>query len=438
MAKDFKLVLSFLVTAMFFTSCYRDKSTAVEYNKTIELNDSLNTISIENKSSLPVTFSLSINGIFPLYFENISNKIDAISLQEKLSKQEAAYLFVRRNTFYNSPYSTETWQHEPLLFINSIGGGFCDDLASVLAAVWENEGDSVRIMNIDAHVIPEVFTDRKWQMLDPTCGTFYTNKKGEKLSIEEIGNNLNAMFATNADTQYFNPLYRGRTFLSVYFSKLYEAKEFFRDVTQYSFNYAQTPKQFTLPGKSSLQISYNKEFGFANILVCLETNSKGKLQLPLVPFSAKGNMSFTANNKVFHLNDTSVLLPTKSYINEIEIAQVSGKSEVNYLVNPKLKFLKTQNRIQLNSSAPLVIKATKSNKPEIQFGATETFVGLKSLDDILFFNKAKTKTSTTNIDSLKQQFLQAIKTSNRVTPKEREELIQLYNEYLSLIKSKVK
>ena len=80
MAKDFKLVLSFLVTAMFFTSCYRDKSAAAEYSKTIELNDSLNTISIENKSSLPVTFSLNINGIFPLYFENISNLIKLIML----------------------------------------------------------------------------------------------------------------------------------------------------------------------------------------------------------------------------------------------------------------------------------------------------------------------------------------------------------------------
>jgi len=86
----------------------------------------------------------------------------------------------------------------------------------------------------------------------------------------------------------------------------------------------------------------------------------------------------------------------------------------------------------------LVIKATKSNKTEIQFGTTETYVGLKSLDDMLFFNNAGTKTSTTNTDSLKQQFLQAIKTSNRIAPKEREELIQLYNEYLSLIKSKVK
>lgn len=437
MLLNFKTALIFIVAAMSLASCYRDKSAVLEIKKTIELNDFLNTICIENNSASAVTFSLNINEIFPLDFETISNEIDAIVLQEKLSKQEAAYIFVRRNTFYNSPYSIESWQHEPLLFINSIGGGFCDDLASVLAATWKHKGDSARVIGIDAHVIPEVFADRKWQMLDPTCGTFYTNQKGEKLSVEEIGSNLNAMFTTNVDTQYFNPLYRGRTFLSVYFSKLYEAKEFFRDVTQSSFNYAQTSQQFTLPGKSSLQISYNKEFGFANISVHLHKGSIGLLQLPLVPFSAKGNMSFIANSEIFHLNDTSVLLPTKSYINEIEIAKVSGKSEVNYLVNPKLKFLKAQNRIQLNSSAPLVIKATKSNKTEIQFGTTETFVGLKSLDDMLFFNNAGTKTSTTNTDSLKQQFLQAIKTSNRIAPKEREELIQLYNEYLNLIKIKV-
>lgn len=428
----------FFVVAMSLISCHRDKNTAIKFTKTITLSDTLNTISIENESTLPVTFLLKINENFPLSFNDISEKIETIASQEKVSKHFAAYIFLRRNTFYNSPYSAETWQHEPLLFINSFGGGFCDDLASVLAAVWKSEGDSARIINIDAHVIPEVFKDNRWQMLDPTCGTFYTNEKNEILSVEQISNHLNVMFATNVDTQYFNQLYRGRTFFSVYFSKLYEAKALFSDVTQSSLNYAQTKQQFTLPGKSSLQISYNKEFDFTNISVRLHKGSVGFLQIPLVPFSAKGNMVFKTNNEVYNLNDTSVLLPTKNYIDKMEIEKVSKESEVNYLVNPKLKFITAENKIQLNSATALVVKATKNAKPEIQFGATEIFVGLKSIEDMLFFNKAGTKSSTTNTDSLKQQFLQEIKTSNRVNTKEREELIQLYSEYIDLIKDKAK
>ncbi|MBW7936869.1 MAG: hypothetical protein H3C71_06990, partial [Flavobacteriales bacterium] len=98
----------------------------------IQFNDTINGFSIENPNNHPVSFYLDINHLFPLDENRMLSFIEALANQKNIPLEQATWVWVRENTFFNPPYTSERWQHNPLIFLNSIGGGLCDDIASVL------------------------------------------------------------------------------------------------------------------------------------------------------------------------------------------------------------------------------------------------------------------------------------------------------------------
>jgi hypothetical protein len=163
---------------------------------------------------------------------------------------------------------------------------------------------------------------------------------------------------------------------------------------------------FVLPSYSTLQILFDKENNLTSICVKLNISSNGKLQIPLVPYIAKGIFEFTIQNEKISTNGTNYQFPEKKFVNEIYIEKVLQASEIHYLVNPKLKYLKHQNNIDIKATEPLETKVFYSfEQSNILFGKAELFFNLKSNQNNTHFDVISSSNSEI-LDSelLKEQF----------------------------------
>src|SRR5690606_28353308 len=121
-----------------------------------------------------------------LEMTDIIRVIEDSSLKKKTTIEEEAWKYVSQSTFWISPLTSKSWQHNPILFLNSIGGGFCDDRASVLAGIWRNWFDSVRVIGLNGHVVSEVYSINKWKMYDADRKVAYLNANNEVCSVAEL------------------------------------------------------------------------------------------------------------------------------------------------------------------------------------------------------------------------------------------------------------
>lgn len=81
----------------------------------------------------------------------------------------------------------KTWIHEPMTAMNSIGFGYCDDVASAFAYLARRAGFDARVWTLGGHVVPEVNIDGQWVMLDPDLGVYYSGTNGSRaLGVVEL------------------------------------------------------------------------------------------------------------------------------------------------------------------------------------------------------------------------------------------------------------
>ncbi|NJO02796.1 MAG: hypothetical protein HC880_14940 [Bacteroidia bacterium] len=76
----------------------------------------------------------------------------------------------------------------PSVFFNSIGFGFCTDIAHLNYLLWVKLGFEARVWLMDLHVVSEVFNPRtqKWEMYDSDNEVYYLNRQGQVASVMEL------------------------------------------------------------------------------------------------------------------------------------------------------------------------------------------------------------------------------------------------------------
>jgi hypothetical protein len=79
-----------------------------------------------------------------------------------------------------------TWVHEPMTALNSIGFGYCDDVASAFAQLAQHAGYAARVWALGGHVVPEVNVNGSWVMLDPDLGAYYSDAAGVDVGVAEL------------------------------------------------------------------------------------------------------------------------------------------------------------------------------------------------------------------------------------------------------------
>jgi hypothetical protein len=76
--------------------------------------------------------------------------------------------------------------HDPVLFFNSYGMTMCGDISSINVALWEAAGFKARNINVQDHVVAEVFYDGSWHMFDNDFCNYFINEKGVVASGQEL------------------------------------------------------------------------------------------------------------------------------------------------------------------------------------------------------------------------------------------------------------
>lgn len=147
-------------------------------------------IEIQNRGSKTARFSIKLNSAF--YFSEPELNLQIMGMTPEFKNEpleRKAWRYVIEHVKFSKALGKENWLHSPALVINSIGNGQCDDLASVLSILWKNLGFESRVWSLSGHVVPEVFSNGKWQMYDPSHQVYYLNSKSEIASVEELSQN---------------------------------------------------------------------------------------------------------------------------------------------------------------------------------------------------------------------------------------------------------
>ncbi len=141
---------------------------------------------IKNIGRTETSFYLNWNGSFE-NFDSILAEINCLPddyPNEPLERKSWRFVFTHMD-FYRNPLQSSNIHH-PLVLLNSLGYGQCDDLATLLYFIWKKQGFNARIWGLGKHVVPEVFSDGKWKMYDPAFQVYYTNKLGQPASVQEL------------------------------------------------------------------------------------------------------------------------------------------------------------------------------------------------------------------------------------------------------------
>jgi hypothetical protein len=207
----------FALTLVFNQSC-KSKLKHVNCFKEVynfQLSDSTNSVEIINNNNNSVDFTFELNNSFPVSLEKVNKEILEESIANKISPIQSAWLYVMKTTYHSPPITSNNWLHEPSLFLNSVGGGFCDDLSSVLVALWKLMGYEARVIVLEGHVVAEVKDSDGWHMYDADLMVYYTDSNGRVLSVEELENNpkIVATSSLGIDSN-LNPFLRSPNYLT--------------------------------------------------------------------------------------------------------------------------------------------------------------------------------------------------------------------------------
>lgn len=165
------------------TACDSRSASVVSCEKLI---DTIRPVEIRNRGNEAVVFSLKWNGSFA-NFDSVLSEIKQLPddfLNEPLERKSWRFVIKHMDFFRNPLQSSEI--HHPLVLLNSLGYGQCDDLATLLYFIWKKQGFNARIWSLGKHVVPEVFNNGKWQMYDPAFHVYYLNRTGRPASVEEL------------------------------------------------------------------------------------------------------------------------------------------------------------------------------------------------------------------------------------------------------------
>ncbi|MCX8035728.1 MAG: discoidin domain-containing protein [Candidatus Sumerlaeia bacterium] len=78
--------------------------------------------------------------------------------------------------------------HDPIMFFNDFGYGFCSDYAGINCGIWHSMGLPVRFWDITLHTVSECFYDGRWHMFDNSMSAYYTLCDGITVAgVEDIG-----------------------------------------------------------------------------------------------------------------------------------------------------------------------------------------------------------------------------------------------------------
>lgn len=419
---------------LFFSCCTDENKLNTTKIRQIQLSDGNNTILIQNTNNFPVSFNLKINDIFPVSIEDMISTIQGSSKDYGISEEQATWLYVYKNTFHTEPYTNNSWQHHPFLFINSVGGGFCDDRAAVLARLWNILGYKSRVVRLDGHVVAEVYSDDKWKMFDPDNGIFYCSEDGSIMSITELAKDSSSFFKSNCSNPSLNPIFLRKNPISRIFAKYY-SNAIAIDNKNWHLTYEKNiSTKFIIPSNSHMEISHNGSNVIAIRLV-LDFKSKGLVQIPFIPYKASGDFIVKTKKNQILVKDAEYFFNDSNFNSSLEVLKVNTHGEINYLVNSKLQIFDYKDNVLKVEASDVVRVLTKKVNvlPACSKEIVLFFDEKSSIYSAFLFRISEFKNKRIDRHFLRSNYLDFLSYDQNLTVKEKKDLLVQFEADLKLI-----
>lgn len=335
---------------------------------------------LNNESNSPARFQLHFKEGF---FDNTEILYRINTMPEAYNNEPdylKAYRFVIENIDYIPSLHSENFIHHPLILINSIGYGQCDDLASALVFIWRFLGYEARVWNLGGHVVPEIFVNGKWKMIDPSFQVYFLNDKYEIAGVEELSlhqewisnpfQRISFFSFNNADTLILDSIRHSSMMQSYYATTADNEVSHWYDST-----YFLTQMQYEIPPKAKVYFPFThpslvKETSWFYqdisrhqfLKIELNCEEKQTLKIPHILVAAKGKGTIYSGNTHYEISSDSthhfLLIDTL-----LQLQTYSSKMELYFLYN--LKFVHHDNTIftlKNYNSNQLKEKKLKTNK----------------------------------------------------------------------------
>ncbi len=97
-----------------------------------------------------------------------------------------AWEFVNTYTEHKHNQQPKLFSYSPVYLLNSSGGGLCSHRNALLCQLWQTLGYQARCVELQGHVVAEVWYKEAWHMYDADFGLFFTTDSGQVASVSEL------------------------------------------------------------------------------------------------------------------------------------------------------------------------------------------------------------------------------------------------------------
>ena len=330
-----------------------------KFIKTISTKNPHNTcITLTNNSDTMNEFSFTFNNKFYSSFNDIKNEILALANQKEDSLFYYAWKFVCNNTYNNKSIVRDNWSTTISIYINSLGVGLCGKQAIVLSKIWSKLGYETRIWGLEGHIVPEVFINNKWTMLDPAFRVYFLNEKSEIAGIKELEENPTLI--TKPKKMVKNDVYYFMRY-SKYYENLVSSTQNNRLIYSETIPEEISEFKLNLPPHSVFEFPGNfynvKSFEnnpvpfYATCRIKIPPCWSGTLKNSLILCDIKGTGKIDVNGTEYVTDDFllhKTISEHKSFIKDITISENTDTIELIYLINPILTDVKKENTVTIN------------------------------------------------------------------------------------------
>ena len=357
---QFALLLLFMVIIL--SGCGDGDDNTSDANNNANNGRKISYIRITNEGTSEVGFNAVISGkSFYTKEDEIITEINGLpSDGENEPFYRKLWRYLIKNRYHFDPYTGEVWGHSPVLYLNSIGFGFCDDVAALYYALATRVGHEVRVWELSTRnydygdVVPEVWIKDHWEMYNPDAEVYYWNEKGQVAGVEELALNPQLIlkpinpfpvthFSPSVVTSDVPPIPFAYTQI---YADLYYRYESVTEYYQQQVDFPKYDHPFSLPPKAYLEFPVKTDYkvitvygaeapSYDQMRLVLPKGWSGSVKLPFAFLAIKGSGSISLNGNVYDLDSPDIAneLIINDYIYQASINNSSTNIEIVFLVN---------------------------------------------------------------------------------------------------------
>ena len=321
-------------------------------------------IALTNESAFQAEFRMRFNGNISSNLQDLVQHIQTADIPGTTGDEpdyERVYHYMLQFHQHDFPLTQRMWQHDPIVYINSLGFGLCDDAATAMSIIWREMGYESRIWLLDGHVVSEVNTGERWEMYDADLRVHFFNRDGQVAGVEELANNPGIIRAPT-DPVSENPyLYSARM------AQIYRTTENNRICTVCEEGLGRTDLTFQLPAGGRIEwgqsysdktlptVHIDTATKFGQVKVTIPAGATGSVDIPLVMMDLQGTPgdAVTVGTRTIPLGtgDAFEFLSTDTVagnrVQAIEFDNNQAPIEIIYFLNERFAEVLSENLIEI-------------------------------------------------------------------------------------------